>query len=272
VNRVSRTIGDVSLDVHEAGSGPTLLFLHGEDGLQWSGPVLAELAEHFSVVAPHHPGWGGSTRPEYIGEVRDLALVYAEFLEQLGEPVLVAGCSFGGWVAAELAILRPPALAALALIAPTGVKFGRRDERDFADIWIAGFDELPGIWYGDPAAAPDLSALSDEDYLALAIAQEATARYCWKPYMHNPTLRYWLRRVPVPSMVIAGDRDRFALRPDYAKEYAALIGPQGAELRVLPDAGHRVEEERPAQVAQCVAELAETALGGVRAMERAGRP
>lgn len=250
-----RTVGDVQLEVREQGAGAPLLFLHGEDGLRWSGPVLDELAVDFAVMAPAHPAWGASSRPWHVKEVRDLALVYLELLEELQEPVTVVGCSFGAWLAAELAVLRPAMLAGLVLVAPIGVKLGTRDERDFVDIYAAGFAELPGIFYGDPASAPDLSSLDDAAYLDLARSQEATARYCWSPYMHNPRLRHWLRRIAVPTTVVGGEQDNFVLRSQYYKEYGALIGPEGADVRTVPGAGHRLEEERPDEVARIAREL-----------------
>jgi pimeloyl-ACP methyl ester carboxylesterase len=257
-----RTVGDVQLEVRQQGSGAPLLFLHGEDGLRWSDPVLDELAADFAVTAPLHPAWGTSTRPRHIKAVRDLALVYLELLEEVSEPTLVVGCSFGAWLAAELAILRPPNVAGLLLVAPTGVKLGARDERDFVDLWAAGFTELPGILYGDPANAPDLTDLPDEAYLEITRAQEATARYCWTPYMHNPTLRHWLRRIAVPTTVVAGERDNFVLREQYFKEYGALIGADGADVHMVPGAGHRLEEERPDEVARLARELAQVVAGG----------
>jgi len=248
-------VGDVTLDTVELGAGPPLLFLHGEDGLMHCRPLLDDLASSYRVIAPHHPAWGESTRPAHIGETRDLGLVYAELVESLEAPPLVLGCSFGGWVAAELGVLTRAPLAAIVLAAPTGVKIGGREDRDFADIWIAAFDDLPGILYGDPARSPVLVDRPDEDYLYLAKAQEATARYCWKPYMHDPTLAPWLRRIAAPTLVVAGSEDRFALLEGYYGRYATLIGERGAELRTIEGAGHRVEEDAPAELAAIVREF-----------------
>jgi len=248
-------VGDAELEVVTVGSGPTLLFLHGEDGLQWSRPIIDELSASFSVVAPAAPAWPGSTRPDYVGTTRDLALVYSEFIESLVGPVLVVGCSFGGWLAAELAVLRPVNLAGLVLVAPTGVKLSDREHRDFVDIWSADFSDIPGILYSSAAAAPDISGLSDEEYLALSQAEEAAARYGWKPYMYDANLRHWLRRVSVPTLIVRGDQDHFITFADYYERYAQLIGPDGADVETIAGAGHRVEEERPTELASIVADF-----------------
>jgi pimeloyl-ACP methyl ester carboxylesterase len=245
-------VGDVSLKLTETGDGPTLLFLHGEDGLIFSHPVIEVLAEGFRVIAPEHPGWGESTRPAYVDATQDLGAVYAELLEQLDGPVTIVGCSFGGWVAAETALQARVPLAALVLVAPIGIKIGDREERDYVDIWAASFDELPRILYGDPSRAPELAGRTDEEYLSLARAQEAVARYCWTPYMHSPRLRHWLRRVPCPSLVLSGTADCFTRLPAFYETYASLIGPGGAEHRAIDGAGHRIEEEEPAELVRHV--------------------
>jgi pimeloyl-ACP methyl ester carboxylesterase len=255
-------LGDVQLQVCELGEGPPLLFLHGEDGLAFSGPLIERLAVDFHVYAPSHPGWGDSTRPAYLTETRDLGLVYAELVEELGAAPTVVGCSFGAWVAAELGVLTRAPLAAQVLVAPTGVKMGSREDRDFADIWMADFAELPTIFYGDPSQAPDLTDLAEDQYLYLARAQEATARFCWKPYMHDPKLGPWLRRIAAPSLVVAGAADRFALLDGYYDHYASLIGSSGAELQILPGIGHRVEEEAAVELADLIVDFSKRSTTG----------
>jgi pimeloyl-ACP methyl ester carboxylesterase len=255
------TVGDAELDVLTVGEGPTLVFMHGEDGLQWSRPIVDALSSSFRVLAPAAPPWDDSKRPEHIETTRDLALVYAEFLESIEGPVVIVGCSFGGWLATELAVLRPVNLVGLILVAPTGVKLSDREHRDFVDIWSANFEDIPGILYSSAGAAPDISDLPDEEYLSLSRAEEAAARYCWKPYMYDPILVRLLRRIGVPTLMVHGDQDHFITFSDYYERYAALIGESGAQVRVIVGAGHRVEEESPQELAAVVIEFAGLVLG-----------
>jgi len=47
-----------NVDVHIAGDGPTLLFLHPEDYFSHHGGFLDQLAKDFRVIAPRHPERG----------------------------------------------------------------------------------------------------------------------------------------------------------------------------------------------------------------------
>jgi pimeloyl-ACP methyl ester carboxylesterase len=252
-------VGGISVELRREGAGPALLVLHGADGLLFSAPLLRELTREFEVLAPHHPGWGGSDLPGYFDSVSDIAELYTALVESLGVELPVLGLSFGGWVAAQMAATCRHRLTQLILVAPLGIKLGDRETRDFADIYIADRDALPAIWYGDPAKAPlaELATFDDEDFLYLARAQEALARYCWQPYMHDPKLRHRLQRIEVPTLVVHGSNDRLVLTPRYYEQYASLIGPN-AETRVIAGAGHRVEEEAPESLAAEVKAFVQT--------------
>ena len=72
--------------------------------------------------------------------MHDIAYLYLDLLDRLDlqETVLV-GSSFGGWVALEMAVRSENRIGRLVLIDSLGVKFGTREERDIADIYV-----LPG--------------------------------------------------------------------------------------------------------------------------------
>ena len=55
--RATIKLGEIEIEIHEGGSGPPLLFLHGG-----SGPLPARRfssgSREFRVIAPAHPGFG----------------------------------------------------------------------------------------------------------------------------------------------------------------------------------------------------------------------
>ncbi|MFP5219227.1 MAG: alpha/beta fold hydrolase [Actinomycetes bacterium] len=111
--------------------GEPLLFLHGW-GLSprvYADGVTRLTAAGVRVIAPCLPGFGGSDGPP-LGSV-DLAgyaRVVGRLLDVLGveHPVFVAGHSFGGGVAIQLATDRPERVRSLTLVNSIGGAPGRR--------------------------------------------------------------------------------------------------------------------------------------------------
>jgi pimeloyl-ACP methyl ester carboxylesterase len=105
------------------GVGAPLVLLHGIGSCRqaWD-PVLARLTRHFEVIAIDLPGFGESEPLSGQIEPTPAALASAidRLLIELGivEPHVV-GNSLGGWVALELASLRP--LTSLTLLSPAGL-------------------------------------------------------------------------------------------------------------------------------------------------------
>src|SRR5712671_1779591 len=144
-------IGEVSLEVLMAGEGPPLLFLHGGDYFQQNRQFIEELARHWRVVVPRHPGFGNSERPEGFRTVHDLAYLYLDLLERqdFGK-VTLAGSSFGGWIALEMCVRCLERIDRLVLIDSVGVKFGEREDRDIADNYALPSEELLRRNFFDP--------------------------------------------------------------------------------------------------------------------------
>src|SRR3569833_1054682 len=103
--RTLRLSMGVDVTVQEGGSGQPVLVLHGGGGPATVASLTAHLAGVCRVVAPTHPGWNGTARPESLHSIAKLAEVYLGFLadEDLRDVVLV-GSSIGGWLAAEIAL------------------------------------------------------------------------------------------------------------------------------------------------------------------------
>jgi pimeloyl-ACP methyl ester carboxylesterase len=265
----AREIGGCEVVVERIGEGPPLVVLHNEDGPRNASAFLERLGERFAVHVPRLPGWSETRRGQHVRSVRDVALVAQEYLEDFDEPVPLVGLSFGGWVAAEIAANAPGLVAKLALVSPIGVKIGGREDRDFADIYLLPEPERTGTYYA-AGGAPTLRPGANADlYLEKAIADEAVARFCWQPFMHDPTLPGRLRRVRAPTLIVSGDRDRFVLNPGYYAGYASLIA--GASHEAIAGAGHRPEEEAAEATADRIVEFlaAEGLRPGRRSLAKA---
>ena len=242
-------VRDTPVDLLREGSGPPLLFLHGAGGGGRWLTFQQRLAERFDVRAPSHPGHAGSPTAEWIEHISDLAFHYLDLMDTLGlERVHLAGASFGGWIAAEMATMASPRLASLVLIDPVGIK---------VEGWIYPFlfgMELPQLVatvFHDPMAAlalapPDMSI----DTLALLYRQNtALARVAWNPYLYNPLLRRRLARIATPTLLAWGAHDKLA--PLVCAEAWRKEIP-GAVLRVFDGSGHVPHLEEPDAVAAAV--------------------
>src|ERR1700722_14968987 len=90
----------VKLKLRRGGSGAKLLYLHGAQGMTGAEPALAALAQGCEVLAPDHPGFGGSDASDWLDDVPDLAFFYLDLIAALGlGPVHVVGHGLGGWIA-----------------------------------------------------------------------------------------------------------------------------------------------------------------------------
>jgi pimeloyl-ACP methyl ester carboxylesterase len=248
-------IAEVSLEVLTAGEGRSLLFLHGGDYFEQNLVFLDGLARRWRVVAPRHPGFGGSERPDGLRSVHDLAYLYLDLIEQqrLGDVVLV-GSSFGGWIALEMCVRSVERIGRLVLIDSLGVKFGGREERDIADIYALPVAELLRRTFFDPLrTAPDYSKLDDAEAASIARDRAATALYGWRPYMHDPGLRRWLHRVRVPTLIVWGDSDGI-VTADYGEKLCRSL--PDARLALISEAGHYPQIERPEAVADAIERFA----------------
>jgi pimeloyl-ACP methyl ester carboxylesterase len=237
-------IAGVRLELIERGGGRPLLLLHPAIGIQATDAVIDRLARSFRVLAPSHPGFGRSELPRGMTTVDDLAYFYLDLLDALDlRDAVVAGISFGGWIAAEIAVKSTERIARLVLADAVGIKLGDREHRDIADVFTLKQSDVDRLAYHDPAvAAVDHATISDEDALIMFRNREATALFAWSPYMYDPKLAGRLHRIRVPTLVLWGASDHI-VAPDYGRAYAGLI--PGAQFELIEQAGHYPHRERP---------------------------
>jgi pimeloyl-ACP methyl ester carboxylesterase len=237
-------IRDVDLEVVRRGNGRAILFLHGFHPLDPDSRFLKLLARQAAVLAPSHPGFGASARPDDFETVYDLVHLYREFLDGLPDSkVTLVGASFGGWLAAEIAASCPHRLDHLVLIDAVGIKLGDRETPDVLDVFNTHPDTVRRrSWHDPERSAPDFNAMSDEALTRHARDWETLCLYGWEPYMYNPHLKRWLGGIALPTLVLWGASDG-VVSPDYGRGFAALI--PNARFALIGAAGHHPEIEQP---------------------------
>ena len=248
-------LGEVELELYQAGQGQPLLFLHGGGGPIPDAPFIDRLATKFRVIAPTHPGFGKSSLPFWLDSIDDFAHVYLDLIRRLDlQNVLLVGHSIGGWSAAELATKTTERIDRIVLVAPVGIKVGPVDRLDIPDIFVMPDDQLDRLRYAEPEKwRPDPTKLTDADLLTAARNKQTLALITWEPYMHNPKLKHRLYRVNRPTLVLRGDRDGLVSH-DYAAAYASLI--PGARLETIPNIGHLPHIENAERFVEAVTRFA----------------
>ncbi|MFJ6070980.1 alpha/beta fold hydrolase [Streptomyces sp. NPDC093065] len=219
------------LELKEAGQGGPVLVLHGGPGPGSLSPLVDHLAERHRVVAPTHPGWDGTERPDDLDSVPALAALYLDLLDHLGlSDVTVLGTSFGGWVAAQTVLDdREGRISRLVLMDAIGpVVPGRQVTAP------TGPPPSGPAAAGGPAPRGGPSPQSTAALRAYAGATMADAGLLPR-----------LAAVTCPVLVIWGDEDT-VVTPDFGRAYAAAF--PDARFASIPGAGHLPLRERPKAV------------------------
>jgi pimeloyl-ACP methyl ester carboxylesterase len=235
------SFNDVDVQVMRRGSGAPLLYLHGLNGGNTWLPFMDRLAGQFDVIAPQHPGFGGTQVPGWLDNVADLANFYLEFIErnQL-QGVHLVGFDLGGWIAAELATRNASALRTLSLVGAYGMHV---DGGAPLDIFLQNDAQLvDAMFFNAAAGEQERGRLEDASQADVLIRdREIAARLMWNPRGYNPHLIKWLRRISVPTHIFWGEHDRL-LPIHYGHAYRDKI--THAEFTMFPSCGHVPQVEQ----------------------------
>jgi pimeloyl-ACP methyl ester carboxylesterase len=253
--RQQRNVGDVVLRYDDIGAGaPPLLLLHGFTGAAIDFvDVIGPLAAERRVVAYDQRGHGDSTNTgdaaTYTFE--QLTNDLSEFVDALSlAPFDLLGHSMGGIIALKYVLARPDRVRSLVLM-DTGAspatraadvfggltRIGREQGMDAVFAIIRQFWSQPSDSGGAPVSdvvlervARKFSTMDPEAFAAFA---DQLGAY--------PSMVDRLGEIDCPVTVLVGENDT-GLRAS-SDVLAARI--RGAELVVIPDAGHSPQEDQP---------------------------
>ncbi len=248
----------IETDVEIAGSGPPLVYLHGPWGLNPDRAFLSRLASQNTVYAPRFPGTtpGDPDAVHRLDSWLDLVVYHGELLDALKlDAAVLAGHSFGGLVAAEIAAAVPRSAAKLVLIDPVGLW---RDDHPVKNWMVLSDRERKSSLFAGPeseGAKKFFTVPSDAaervDTLAQMIwSQACTGKFVWP--LPDRGLKHRIHRIMAPTLIVWGKDDRI-INAAYAQEFAKRIA--GAQVALIDKAGHLPHLESPGAAAKAVQEF-----------------
>jgi len=228
-------VRDATIRLRRAGTGPTVLFLHGAGGYASWLPFFDALADGHELLVPEHPGFGASDDPPWIRNISDMALFYLELIEELAlDNVHLIGHSLGGWIAAEILIRDRARFKSLTLMAPAGI---RVEGVPAGDTFIWAPDEaVRNLFHNRVLAEAVLALPQSEEQQDIMLKNRFTAtKLGWQPRWFNPDLERWLHRIKLPSLILWGDDDKI-MPPAYATRWHERL-PQ-SRVVMIEECGH----------------------------------
>jgi 3-oxoadipate enol-lactonase len=252
------TSDGVGLAVDVQGEGPGLLLVHGFGGAKEDfSDHVATLAREHTVVVFDHRGHGASDKPSNPGaySIDRLATDILEVADACDlDRFRLLGHSMGGMVARRIPLRAPERIEALVMMdtsagpipgfdpalmdaaAEVALTRGKDALKELLDLvqvletpaYKRTLLERPGYQQFEDRKWADLSAVM---WGAMAVA-----------LAHQPDdLAALAAAVRFPMLVIVGSQDAPFVRP--SREMADAI--DGAQLAVIPDAGHSPQFENP---------------------------
>ena len=242
----------------EVGRGDPVVLVHGlgDDHRAWRR-VIAPLMLSRRVIAYDLRGHGQTTLGDADGTLAQLGSDLAGLLDALQiRRATVAGFSLGGTIAMRAAIDDPGRIGSLALVG-TSSRVNRA-----ASAW---YEERAQLVDSDDVGLRDTLDQDTRDVYrnrpeqiddGLAIRRQSTAdprgfqNACRAMAgLGRAALDDELHTIAVPTVILAGEADQHC-PPRAGEIIAARIA--SSRLRVLPDTGHPLPVERPAEVADAI--------------------
>ena len=263
----------------KAGSGPALLLIHGiGDSSDTWRPVVEQLAERYTVVAPDLLGHGRSEKPRADYSVAGFANGMRDLLSVLEvDRATVVGHSLGGGVAAQFAYQFPDRCERLVLVGSGGV--GRTVSPLLRVAAVPGVEALmpllglPPIRFASRLGAGLLRVFDTalgrdaEEILAvfdalpntearMVILRTLRSSVDWHGQVITMVDRAYLAE-GVPTLIVWGRRD--AIIPLGHGRLIHTVMP-GSEFEVFDEAGHFPHHTDPARFVRVLREFMERSM------------
>ncbi len=247
----SAFINGINLTWDDAGSGPTVLLIHGFPLCRtlWRPQATALTAAGYRVLAPDLRGFGQSDAGTDSGSMDQYADDLVELLDHLGiEQVAAVGMSMGGYVLLNLLERFPHRISAAVFAVTRSLpddEAGRQRRRQLAQAALQQGPQAVADPFLDLLFAPqtriDRPRLAEEVYGWMVNSPTAGLTAGLRAMAQRKDATPLLAGINVPALAIGAELDR-AIPPEHSRMIADAI--PGCMLMVIPEAGHLVNLER----------------------------
>ena len=258
MNSATARIGGLEFAFREAGDGDPVLYLHGfpTSGYLWRD-VMTPVSSSFRTIAPDMPGFGESPLMDRPHTWENLIGWIDEFVDELGiAPVHLGVHDWGGLIGLAWACLNPDKTRSLLI---TNTSFRSKDEwHGLAQQWRApgtGEEMIGGMteegFRGLLSATGSMDDESISEYWkGLSTLERRVAKldmYRSLEFKMFEPLEPKLPEVAAKgARVVWGGADPL-LHYKFALRFGKLLG---AEVTILEDVGHFLQEERGTQLGE----------------------
>ncbi|MEP6570657.1 MAG: alpha/beta hydrolase [Acidobacteriota bacterium] len=271
-------VNGIRLHYAEAGSGDLVILLHGfpEFWYSWKKQLHA-LSRSFHVVAPDMRGYNLSDKPTRVADYKIDKLVgdVIGLIDHFGaKQAAIVGHDWGAGVAWAVAQKHPERVSKLAVLqVPIAAAWrANMSLKQLMRSWYMFFFQIPGLpeWlisrqnfraldrtFTEKLGRKNSFTGEDVERYKEAARQPGALTGAVNYYRANVFDRLFARqraddanrgnrRVRVPTLFIFGEQD-FAILPETVRGLDKYIDAYYREVRI-PDSGHWVQNEAPAEV------------------------
>ena len=224
----SSSLGRLYYKYSESESPDTIILLHGfgASSLSWSR-LIEKIPESLSIIAMDLLGHGNSDAPEIAYTIQNQAKAVSELISSLnGKKITLMGHSYGGWIAATIAIN------------------GRCDNLVLEDS--AGMDKFDDERL---AADPDFREKLIKEALVTNPNEHVLRSIVYSRIEDDYLNEERLSRINMPTLVIWGEQDMM-IPVKFAYSISSRI--KRSELFIIKGAKHTPHYTNPQEVADKV--------------------
>ena len=256
------SIGEISLNTFDQGSGAPLLLVHGFplDHSMWRGQIN-DLSSRYRVIAPDLRGFGKSASQDDKVTMAQFADDLAALLDALdvGEPVTYCGLSMGGYIGWQFVQRHRDRLARLIQCdtkskpdddeaQATRMKAADHVLKHGPETLVATM--MPKLFAeANRSSQPDAVEATREVMMNTAPSAIAAAL---RGMAERPDVTNELSQIDLPALILCGEHDAIS-PPDEMRKIAAAM-PQ-ARFVQIDGAGHMAPLEDPQAVNAAIIEF-----------------